>query len=85
MICVRTNSCACFAASFIIHYLLFRQLRSDEPLFPGGEKENAVLMADEDDQRAEEEFAAFAAKRNALSQLRGFPGDEMILRHNEKY
>ncbi len=64
---------------------LIRQLRSVDPPLLEGEKENAVLAPYEDDQAMLDEMAAFAEKRDVFSELRGFPGDQMILRHVEKH
>jgi hypothetical protein len=64
---------------------LTRQLRSVEPPLLEGEKENAALAPYEDDQAMLDEMAAFAEKRDVFSELRGFPGDQMILRHVEKH
>jgi hypothetical protein len=44
-----------------------------------------VLAPDEDDQAMLDEMAAFTEKRDVFSELRGFPGDQMILRHVEKH
>jgi hypothetical protein len=65
-----------------VNYCSTRQLRSRGPnLEPfAAAMENAATARGEDDKELGEEFD-MQMKRNFLAQMRGFPGDQVILRY----